>query len=126
MMDAEVMGMTTIATMNPLPALRISAPALARARALIAEAGNPALKLRIAVAGGGCSGFQYDIRLDAARAPDDIVLDHDGVECVTDPQSLEYLAGAEVDFIEQLAGAHFIVHNPNAKTTCGCGSSFTA
>ena len=108
------------------PAVKITTAALARVRALIAEEGNPALKLRVYVDGGGCSGFQYGFRLDAARAPDDLVLDRDGVELLVDPLSMQYLDGAEVDFVEALSGAQFVIHNPNARSTCGCGSSFTA
>lgn len=108
------------------PALTISAAALARVRELIREEGNPALKLRVSVEGGGCSGFHYGIELATDRADDDLVLDRDGVELLVDPLSLQYLEGAEVDYVEQLSGAQFVIHNPNAKSTCGCGSSFTA
>lgn len=118
--------MDTTATGGGATALRVSPAAAARARALIAAAHDPALKLRVAVEGGGCSGFKYDIRLDATCAADDVVLTRDGIECIIDPLSLGFLAGAELDFVEQLAGARFVVHNPNAKATCGCGSSFTA
>lgn len=106
--------------------LRISAAAVERVRALLREDGNRARKLRVSVEGGGCSGFQYDFSFDDRQAADDFVLAQDGVELVVDPVSLPYLEGAEVDYVEQLSGAQFVVHNPNAKTTCGCGSSFTA
>jgi iron-sulfur cluster insertion protein len=106
--------------------LRISAAAVERVRELLREDGNRARKLRVSVEGGGCSGFQYDFSFDDQRAADDFVLAQDGVELVVDPVSLPYLEGAEVDYVEQLSGAQFVVHNPNAKTTCGCGSSFTA
>lgn len=108
------------------PALRISDAALGRVRELIAEEGNPALKLRVFIEGGGCSGFQYGFSFDDARADDDYVLDRGGVEFLVDPLSMQYLEGAEVDYVEELSGAQFVIHNPNAKTTCGCGSSFTA
>jgi len=108
------------------PGLRISDAALGRVRELIAEEGNPALKLRVFIEGGGCSGFQYGFSFDEARADDDIVLDREGVELLVDPLSMQYLEGAEVDYQEELSGAQFVIHNPNAKTTCGCGSSFTA
>lgn len=110
----------------PEPALQISDAALARVRELIAEEGKPALKLRVFIEGGGCSGFQYGFSFDEQRADDDFVLDRGGVELLVDPLSMQYLEGAEVDYIEQLSGAQFVIHNPNAKTTCGCGSSFTA
>lgn len=110
----------------PESALKISDAALARVRELIVEEGKPALKLRVFIEGGGCSGFQYGFSFDEQRADDDFVLDRDGVELLVDPLSMQYLEGAEVDYIEQLSGAQFVIHNPNAKTTCGCGSSFTA
>lgn len=92
---------------------------------LIAEEGNPALKLRVYITGGGCSGFQYGFTFDEERAEDDVALDRDGVTLLVDPLSLQYLAGAEVDYTESLSGAQFVIRNPNARTTCGCGSSFT-
>lgn len=96
-----------------------------KVRELIAEEGNPALKLRVYISGGGCSGFQYGFTFDEERAEDDLALDRDGVILLVDPLSLQYLAGAEVDYTESLSGAQFVIRNPNAKTTCGCGSSFT-
>jgi iron-sulfur cluster insertion protein len=118
--------MPTASTIVPEPALKISAAALDRVRDLIREEGNPALKLRVFIEGGGCSGFQSGFSFDADRADDDFVLDRDGVELLVDPLSMQYLEGAEVDYVEELSGAQFVIHNPNAKTTCGCGSSFTA
>ncbi|HLI17979.1 MAG TPA: iron-sulfur cluster insertion protein ErpA [Rhodanobacteraceae bacterium] len=118
--------MNSVSTAIPEPALKISAAALGRVRELIREEGNPALKLRVFIEGGGCSGFQYGFSFDDKQAEDDFVLDRDGVELLVDPLSMQYLEGAEVDYVEQLSGAQFVVHNPNAKTTCGCGSSFTA
>ena len=118
--------MNTASTVMPEPALNISDAALARVRELIAEEGKPALKLRVFIEGGGCSGFQYGFSFDEARADDDFVLDRGGVELLVDPLSMQYLEGAEVDYVEELSGAQFVIHNPNAKTTCGCGSSFTA
>ncbi len=90
------------------------------------EQGNPALKLRVTVSGGGCSGFKYGFELDPTDEPDDLVLDCGGASVVIDPLSLPFLQGATVDFSESLSGAHFVVRNPNATATCGCGSSFTA
>jgi iron-sulfur cluster insertion protein len=108
------------------PNINVTDAALARVRELIREEGNPALKLRVFIEGGGCSGFQYGFSFEAATGEDDYVLERAGVQLLVDPLSLQYLEGAEVDYVEQLSGAQFVVHNPNAKTTCGCGSSFTA
>jgi iron-sulfur cluster insertion protein len=80
--------------------------------------------LRVAVEGGGCSGFQYDIRLDDAPAGDDLVLEQDGLRVLIDPVSLPFLADAEIDFTEELIGARFVINNPNATASCGCGTSF--
>jgi iron-sulfur cluster insertion protein len=125
-MDGEVSNMHAASSLPSEPSLKISDAALGRVRALLLEEGNPALKLRVSVEGGGCSGFQYDFRLDAARAADDFVLAREGIELLIDPLSMQYLEGAEVDCVEALSGAQFVVRNPNAKATCGCGSSFTA
>jgi iron-sulfur cluster insertion protein len=99
--------------------------AAGKVRELIEEEGNPALKLRVYISGGGCSGFQYGFTFDEERAEDDLAVDRDGVVLLVDPLSLQYLAGAEIDYTESLSGAQFVIRNPNAKTTCGCGSSFT-
>lgn len=115
-----------MSTTTPESGLRISDAALTRVRELIREEGKPGLKLRVFIEGGGCSGFQYGFSFDEAKAEDDLVLDRDGVELLVDPLSMQYLDGAEVDYVEQLSGAQFVIHNPNATTTCGCGSSFTA
>ena len=100
--------------------------AAGKVRELIAEEGNPGLKLRVYISGGGCSGFQYGFTFDEARADDDLALDNGGVTLLVDPLSLQYLAGAEIDYAESLTGAQFVIRNPNATTTCGCGSSFSA
>jgi iron-sulfur cluster insertion protein len=92
---------------------------------LILEEGNPELKLRVYISGGGCSGFQYGFSFDEERAEDDIAIDNDGVTLLVDPLSIQYLMGAEVDYAESLQGAQFVIRNPNASTTCGCGSSFS-
>ena len=99
--------------------------AAAKVRELIAEEGNPALKLRVYIQGGGCSGFQYGFEFDEQQGGDDLVIDTDGVVLLVDPLSLQYLMGAAVDYVESLHGAQFTIRNPNAKSTCGCGSSFT-
>ena len=91
---------------------------------LIVEEGNPSLKLRVYISGGGCSGFQYGFTFDEDRAEDDLAIDKEGVTLLVDPLSLQYLTGAEIDYSESLTGAQFVIRNPNAKTTCGCGSSF--
>jgi iron-sulfur cluster insertion protein len=99
--------------------------AAGKVRELIAEEGNPELKLRVYISGGGCSGFQYGFTFDEARAEDDLAVDKNGVTLLVDPLSLQYLAGAEIDYSDSLTGSQFVIRNPNAKTTCGCGSSFT-
>src|ERR1700756_5432717 len=92
---------------------------------LIQEEGNPALKLRVFVTGGGCSGFQYGFTFDEKLEEGDTSAVHEGVTLLVDPMSFQYLAGAEIDYSEGLEGAQFVIRNPNATTTCGCGSSFT-
>ncbi|MFT4257142.1 MAG: iron-sulfur cluster insertion protein ErpA [Pseudoxanthomonas sp.] len=104
--------------------LVFTADAAAKVRELIAEEGNDALALRVYIQGGGCSGFQYGFEFDENRADDDVAVTTDGVSLLVDPLSLQYLIGAEVDYKEGLHGAQFVIRNPNAKTTCGCGSSF--
>jgi len=99
--------------------------AAAKARELIVEEGNPGLKLRVYIQGGGCSGFQYGFEFDEHQAEEDLQVNTDGVGLLVDPLSLQYLMGATVDYVENLTGAQFTIRNPNARTTCGCGSSFT-
>jgi iron-sulfur cluster insertion protein len=105
--------------------LVFTASAAGKVRALINEEGNPALKLRVFVSGGGCSGFQYGFTFEEAAGADDTIVEKDGVTLLVDPLSFQYLAGAEIDYQEGLDGARFVIRNPNARTTCGCGSSFT-
>ena len=93
---------------------------------LIREEANPALKLRVYVQGGGCSGFQYGFTFDETIEEGDTTVENQGVTLIVDPASFQYLAGAEIDYREGLEGAQFVIRNPNAKTTCGCGSSFAA
>jgi iron-sulfur cluster assembly accessory protein len=90
----------------------------------IAEATGEVRPLRVAVEGGGCSGFHYDIKLDDP-APDDLVLEKDGQRVLVDPVSLPFLAGARIDFTDELIGARFVIENPNASSSCGCGTSFS-
>lgn len=97
-----------------------------KVRQLIEEEGNADLKLRVFVSGGGCSGFQYGFTFDEVTNEDDTVLNKNGVQLLIDPMSFQYLVGAEIDYQEGLEGAQFVIKNPNATTTCGCGSSFSA
>ena len=93
---------------------------------LILEEANPNLKLRVFVSGGGCSGFQYGFTFDEQMEEGDFCVENRGVQLLVDPMSAQYLMGAEIDYKEDLQGAQFVIRNPNAKTTCGCGSSFSA
>jgi len=99
--------------------------AAAKIKTLIEEEGNPQLKLRVFVSGGGCSGFQYGFNFDENVQDGDTVVEHQGVAIVIDPMSFQYLVGSEVDFKVSLEGSLFVINNPNATTTCGCGSSFS-
>jgi iron-sulfur cluster insertion protein len=92
---------------------------------LIAEEGNPELKLRVYVTGGGCSGFQYGFTFDEVINEDDTQVEKKGVTVLIDSMSIQYLNGAEIDYTEGLSGSQFVIRNPNAATTCGCGSSFS-
>ena len=92
---------------------------------LIAEEANPELKLRVFISGGGCSGFQYGFTFDEQIEDGDSQVENRGVALVIDPMSVQYLMGAEIDYKEDLQGAQFVIRNPNAATTCGCGSSFS-
>jgi iron-sulfur cluster insertion protein len=100
--------------------------AASKVKELIEEEGNAALKLRVFVTGGGCSGFQYGFTFDEDAADDDTILQKNGVTLLVDPMSFQYLVGAEIDYSEGLEGAQFVIKNPNATSTCGCGSSFAA
>lgn len=116
--------MIQIAT-STAPQMIFTDAAAEKVKRLIQEEKNPDLKLRIYVTGGGCSGFQYGFSFDETINEGDIVIDNTGVSLVIDPMSYQYLIGAEVDYTEGLEGAQFVVRNPNATTTCGCGSSFS-
>ena len=96
-----------------------------KVRELIEEEGNPGLKLRVFVQGGGCSGFQYGFTFDEEVNEDDTVMDKNGVTLLIDAMSYQYLVGAEIDYTEGLEGSQFVIRNPNATSTCGCGSSFS-
>ncbi|MCR4305063.1 MAG: iron-sulfur cluster insertion protein ErpA [Gallionella sp.] len=97
-----------------------------KVKQLIDEEGNAELKLRVFVSGGGCSGFQYGFTFDEVANEDDTVLNKNGVQLLIDPMSFQYLVGAEIDYQEGMEGAQFVIKNPNATTTCGCGSSFSS
>lgn len=100
--------------------------AVAKIKELVDEEDNPELKLRVFVQGGGCSGFQYGFTFDEAVAEDDMQMAKNGVVMLIDVMSLQYLSGATIDYVEDLSGAQFKIRNPNATSTCGCGSSFSA
>ena len=100
--------------------------AAAKVKELIEEEGNLDLKLRVFVTGGGCSGFQYGFTFDETAADDDTTMEKNGVTLLVDSMSYQYLVGAEIDYTESLEGSQFVIKNPNATSTCGCGSSFSA
>lgn len=97
-----------------------------KVKELIQEEGNPELKLRVFVTGGGCSGFQYGFTFEETANDDDTAMEKNGVTLLIDPMSYQYLVGAEIDYTEGLQGSQFVIKNPNATSTCGCGSSFSA
>jgi len=110
---------------EPPPPLVFTDSAAAKVKELVDEEGNPDLKLRVFVQGGGCSGFQYGFTFDEIINDDDTQMTKNGVTLLIDAMSLQYLVGAEIDYKDDLQGAQFVIKNPNATTTCGCGSSFT-
>lgn len=116
--------MTGAETFNPT-LLSVTRSAVAKVASLVAEEGNPDLKLRVFVSGGGCSGFQYGFSFDEVVAEDDTCVEQDGVAVLVDALSFQYLVGGEVDYEEGLQGSRFVVRNPNAVSTCGCGASFS-
>ncbi|HPE60736.1 MAG TPA: iron-sulfur cluster insertion protein ErpA [Thiolinea sp.] len=112
----------TVETADPLV---FTEAAARKVKALIEEEDNNALKLRVFVSGGGCSGFQYGFTFDENEEEGDTVVEREGVRLLIDPMSFQYMVGAEIDYTEGLEGAQFVIRNPNATTTCGCGSSFS-
>lgn len=114
----------TAETSTPAP-LDFTDDAAAKVKSLIEEENNPNLKLRVFISGGGCSGFQYGFTFDESINDGDTAVEKAGVTLLIDPMSYQYLVGAEIDYKEDLQGAQFIIRNPNAQTTCGCGSSFS-
>jgi len=114
-----------ITTKTIAPTIDFTDAAARKVQELILEERNPGLKLRVYISGGGCSGFQYGFSFDEEQSEDDIAIANDGVTLLVDPLSFQYLMGAQVDYSENLQGAQFVIRNPNAATTCGCGSSFS-
>lgn len=111
----------TAQTSSPIS---LSESAARRVSFLVEKEGKPGLMLRVTVSGGGCSGFQYGFSFDERQNPDDIIVESGGARVVVDTLSLMYLTGSEIDFVEDLAGAAFAIRNPNATSSCGCGTSF--
>lgn len=116
---------TTTGNAPPPPPIVFTDAAANKVSELIEEEDNPELKLRVFISGGGCSGFQYGFTFDENIEDGDSQVTNQGVTLIVDPMSVQYLMGAEIDYKEDLQGAQFIIRNPNASTTCGCGSSFT-
>jgi len=117
---------TSVGHAAPPPPVVFTDAAASKVGELIKEEQNPELKLRVFISGGGCSGFQYGFTFDENIEDGDSEVVNQGVTLVIDPMSVQYLMGAEIDYKEDLQGAQFIIRNPNATTTCGCGQSFTA
>jgi iron-sulfur cluster insertion protein len=105
--------------------IKISETVVGKVAEMLAEEGDPALQLRIFVTGGGCSGFQYGFAFDDEKKEDDVRVERGPITVVVDAMSLQYLMGAEIDYEDNLEGARFVIRNPNASSTCGCGSSFS-
>ena len=114
-----------IGSTAPPPPLVFTDAAASKVSELIQEEDNPNLMLRVFISGGGCSGFQYGFTFDESIEDGDSHIENQGVTLVVDPMSVQYLMGAEIDYTEDLSGAQFVIRNPNASTTCGCGQSFT-
>jgi iron-sulfur cluster insertion protein len=120
------MSDSAAATMEMEAPLVFTEAAATKVKSLIEEEGNPELMLRVFITGGGCSGFQYGFTFDESINDGDTAVEKCGVKLLIDPMSFQYLSGAEIDYKEDLEGAQFVIRNPNATTTCGCGSSFSA
>ncbi|MEM9257205.1 MAG: iron-sulfur cluster insertion protein ErpA [Pseudomonadota bacterium] len=116
--------MSVAQSFNP-STINLTPSAVAKVRDLVEEEQNGELKLRVFITGGGCSGFQYGFTFDEIAADDDTAIESEGVTVLVDPMSFQYLVGSEVDYTEGLEGSRFVVNNPNATTTCGCGVSFS-
>lgn len=111
--------------MSPTPAVALTERAAAKVTSLITEEGDDSLMLRLSVSGGGCSGFSYGFSLDAETTADDKVFEFHGVKLVIDDMSLDLLGGSEIDYVDDLMASSFRINNPNASSTCGCGTSFS-
>lgn len=109
---------------NQVTPVTLTANAARRIARIVSQENNPNLRLRLAVSGGGCSGFQYGFSLDDHSTADDLLIERDGAGLLIDAVSLDLLRGSEVDFVEELVGAGFRINNPNAQSACGCGNSF--
>ena len=120
----ERMAMTVVEAFDPNE-IRLTDNAASKVRALVEDEGNPGLKLRVYITGGGCSGFQYGSSFDESVSEDDMVVERNGATALIDAMSYQYLVGSELDYSEGLEGSRFVVNNPNATTTCGCGASFS-
>ncbi|MBK9661741.1 MAG: iron-sulfur cluster insertion protein ErpA [Nitrosomonas sp.] len=120
----NMMVETDMSAENNIP-LQFTDNAASKVKQLIEEEGNSNLNLRVFVSGGGCSGFQYGFTFDELVNEDDTVMEKNGVRLLVDPMSFQYLIGAEIDYQENLQGAQFVIKNPGATSTCGCGSSFS-
>ncbi|MGO1766037.1 MAG: iron-sulfur cluster insertion protein ErpA [Advenella sp.] len=118
-------GLESVDLQAPPTPLLFTEAAATKVKDLLIEEGNPELKLRVFVQGGGCSGFQYGFTFDEVINEDDTTIDKSGVQLLVDPMSFQYLVGAEIDYKEDIEGSQFVIRNPNATTTCGCGSSFS-
>ena len=118
------MQVEKVSSSMPPPPIVFTDAAADKVNELIQEEDNPELKLRVFVSGGGCSGFQYGFTFDQNMEDGDSAVENRGVTLLVDPMSVQYLMGAEIDYKEDLQGAQFVIRNPNASTTCGCGSSF--
>ncbi|MFV8819766.1 iron-sulfur cluster insertion protein ErpA [Haliea sp. E17] len=116
--------MSVAESFNP-SSINLTANAVRKVRQLVTEEENESLKLRVYITGGGCSGFQYGFSFEEEAAEDDAVIENGGVTMLVDPMSYQYLVGSEVDYTEGLEGSRFVINNPNATTTCGCGASFS-
>ena len=116
---------TATAAGMPPNMLNVSTAAIGKVADMLTGEGNPNLRLRIYVTGGGCSGFQYGFAFDDAKNEDDLVETHGPIQVAVDAMSLQYLTGAEIDYEDGLQGSRFVIRNPNATSTCGCGSSFS-
>lgn len=116
--------MSVVQQQMPTP-LFFSDSAIAKVRELVEEEENPNLKLRVYVTGGGCSGFQYGFSFDDSQDEEDTAIEKGGATLLVDPMSYQYLVGATIEYTEGLQGSQFVVNNPNASSTCGCGSSFS-